>query len=59
MASKVSETEYLENKFDYVQVPSGGYINQAVYIVKYENLEIKDAEKNVDLDSDLLGSTQN
>lgn len=59
VASKVSETEYLENKFDYVQVPSGGYINQAVYIVKYENLEIKDAEKNVDLDSDLLGSTQN
>lgn len=59
VASRVSETEYLENKFDYVQVPSGGYINQAVYIVKYENLEIKDAEKNVDLDSDLLGSAKN
>lgn len=59
VASKVSETEYLENKFDYVHAPEGGYYNQAVYIVKYENLEIKDAEKNVDLDSDLLGSTQN
>lgn len=58
VASKVSETEYLENKFDYVQAPEGGFFNQAVYIVKYENLEIKDAEKEVDLDSDLLGSTE-
>jgi len=59
VASKVSETEYLENKFDYVQAPTGGFFNQAVYIVKYENLEIKDAEKDVDLDSDLLGSAEN
>src|SRR5699024_10300992 len=42
VAAMVGETEYLENKFDYVQSREGGYYNQAVYIVKYENLEIKD-----------------
>lgn len=59
VAAMISETEYLENKFDYLRAPEGGFFNQALYIVKYENLEIKDAEKNVDLDSDLLGSTEN
>lgn len=59
VAARVGETEYLENKFEYVQSPEGGYYNQAVYIVKYENLEIKDAEKELDLNSDLLGSTEN
>lgn len=59
VASKISETEYLENKFDYVKASTGGYYNQALYIVKYENLEIKDAEKDVNIDSDLLGSAEN
>ncbi|MCF8715179.1 LysM peptidoglycan-binding domain-containing protein [Joostella atrarenae] len=59
VASKVSETEYIENKFDYRKKLSGGYSNQAVYIVKYDNLEIKEAKNDANLDSNILGSTSN
>ena len=34
------ETEYVENKFRYNKSLSGGYINEAVYIVKYDDLRI-------------------
>lgn len=34
------ESEYLENKFRYTKKAFGGYINDAVYIVKYDNLTI-------------------
>jgi hypothetical protein len=34
------ETEYIENKFRYKKSLFGGYINDAVYIVKYEDLRI-------------------
>ena len=34
------ETEYIENKFRYNKSLFGGYVNQAVYIVKYDNLRI-------------------
>jgi LysM repeat protein/ABC-type branched-subunit amino acid transport system substrate-binding protein len=34
------ETEYVENKFRYSKKLFGGYINEAVYIVKYDNLKI-------------------
>jgi len=34
------ETEYIENKFRYNKSMFGGYINEAVYIVKYNNLRI-------------------
>jgi len=34
------ETEYLENKFRYNKSLFGGYVNEAVYIVKYDNLRI-------------------
>jgi len=34
------ETEYVENKFRYNKSLFGGYVNQAVYIVKYDNLRI-------------------
>ena len=37
------ETEYLENKFRYRKVFSGGYVNEAVYIVKYDDLRIIEA----------------
>lgn len=33
-------TEYVENKFAYKKKLSGGYYNDAVYIVKYKDLEI-------------------
>ncbi|MEX0996635.1 MAG: LysM peptidoglycan-binding domain-containing protein [Flavobacteriaceae bacterium] len=29
------ETVYVENKFNYQKAPSGGYVNNAVYILKY------------------------
>ncbi|NNF86298.1 MAG: LysM peptidoglycan-binding domain-containing protein [Winogradskyella sp.] len=35
------ETEYVENKFRYNKRLFGGYINEAAYIVKYEDLQIK------------------
>ena len=34
------ETEYIENKFRYSKNLFGGYVNEAVYIVKYDNLKI-------------------
>jgi hypothetical protein len=34
------QTTYLENKFQYVLQPYGGYKNEAGYILKYENLHI-------------------
>ncbi|WP_458627331.1 amino acid ABC transporter substrate-binding protein [Winogradskyella sp. PC D3.3] len=38
------ETEYIENKFRYKKAPLGGYINEAVYIVKYDDLRIVKAK---------------
>lgn len=39
------ETAYVENKFKYERVPSGGYINTAVYILKYaEDLNVIELE---------------
>lgn len=34
------ETEYVENKFRYSKKMFGGYYNEAVYIVKYDDLKI-------------------
>ena len=38
------ETEYSENKFRYSKKLFGGYINQASYIVRYDNLKIVSAD---------------
>src|SRR5690606_22150354 len=38
--SPENETVYIENKFRYEKSPSGGYCNQAAYILKY-NDELK------------------
>lgn len=35
------ETEYVENRFRYNKRLFGGYVNEAAYIVKYEDLQIK------------------
>ena len=35
-------TEYVENKFDYVKSPTGSYINNAIYILRYgEDMKLK------------------
>ncbi|MCA0153779.1 LysM peptidoglycan-binding domain-containing protein [Winogradskyella sp. 2Y89] len=34
------ETEYIENKFRYNKAMFGGYVNEAIYIVKYDDLRI-------------------
>ncbi|WP_400078630.1 LysM peptidoglycan-binding domain-containing protein [Winogradskyella sp. R77965] len=39
-SSDMIETEYIENKFRYKKSLFGGYVNEAVYIVKYDNLRI-------------------
>ena len=39
------ETEYVENKFRYAKKLFGGYYNEAVYIVKYDNLTIVEAKQ--------------
>ncbi len=36
-------TEYTENKFQYAKKTFGGYYNQAMYIVKYDDLKIIEA----------------
>lgn len=43
---RLGETSFLENKFAYLRNPykGGGYENQGVYIVRYENMEIKEVE---------------
>ena len=43
-SSSEVETEYVENKFRYSKKLFGGYYNEAVYIVKYDNLTIVEAE---------------
>ena len=43
-ANSNNETEHLENKFNYKALPTGGYSNEACYIVKYEDLRIINAE---------------
>jgi LysM repeat protein len=40
------ETEYVENKFRYSKKMFGGYYNEAVYIVKYEDLKIIEVTSN-------------
>lgn len=42
-SSDTIETEYVENKFRYNKSLFGGYMNEAVYIVKYDNLRIVEA----------------
>jgi len=39
------ETEYVENKFRYSKKMFGGYYNEAVYIVKYDELKIVEAKQ--------------
>lgn len=43
-AKKVGETHYIENKFKYDRKLHGGYYNTGVYIVKYQDLEIVEAQ---------------
>ncbi len=42
-STDIIETEYIENKFRYNKSLFGGYTNEAVYIVKYDNLRIIEA----------------
>ncbi|MTE27334.1 LysM peptidoglycan-binding domain-containing protein [Winogradskyella ouciana] len=42
-SSDVIETEYIENKFRYNKSLFGGYTNEAVYIVKFDDLRIVEA----------------
>ncbi|MGF1554757.1 LysM peptidoglycan-binding domain-containing protein [Paucihalobacter sp.] len=44
-SNEVMETAYLENKFKYNKKLFGGYYNDAVYIVKYDNLNIVEAKQ--------------
>lgn len=39
-SSDTVETEYVENKFRYTSDFFGGYVNQAVYVVKYDDLRV-------------------
>jgi len=39
-SSETIETEYIENKFRYNKSIFGGYINEAVYVVKYDDLRV-------------------
>ena len=42
-SSDVIETEYIENKFRYNKSLFGGYTNEAIYIVKFDDLRIVEA----------------
>ncbi|MFD0861261.1 LysM peptidoglycan-binding domain-containing protein [Sungkyunkwania multivorans] len=43
-ANYVGETRYFENKFNYQRNPIGGYYNNAVHIVQYDGLNIKEVK---------------
>ena len=45
-SSQVGETSYLENKFAYQKnaYRGGGYENQGVYIVQYDDMEVKELQ---------------
>jgi LysM repeat protein len=44
-ASSLGETEYVENKFNYLARPSGGFVNTAFYIARYkEDLTIEQVQ---------------
>lgn len=47
---QIGETSYVENKFAYLKNPNkgGGFENQGVYILNYNNLEIKEIKKEND-----------
>ncbi|TRZ41838.1 PBP1 and LysM peptidoglycan-binding domain-containing protein [Robertkochia solimangrovi] len=57
--SRVSEMEYVENKFDYRPSTEGGYYNRAMYIVTYDNLEIKEVKDDTNLYSEVPGGLKN
>nr|WP_314290455.1 LysM peptidoglycan-binding domain-containing protein [uncultured Capnocytophaga sp.] len=42
--TRIGETSFLENKFAYLKNSNkgGGYENQGIYIVRYENMEVKE-----------------
>ena len=44
--TRIGETSFLENKFTYLKnsYKGGGYENQGVYIVQYDNMEIKEVK---------------
>ncbi|MBM0652363.1 LysM peptidoglycan-binding domain-containing protein [Capnocytophaga genosp. AHN8471] len=44
--TRIGETSFLENKFAYLKnsYKGGGYENQGVYIVQYDNMEIKEVK---------------
>lgn len=44
-SNQVFETEYIENKFRYKKSFFGGYKNEAIYIVKYNDLKIVEAKQ--------------
>ncbi|MFK7750414.1 MAG: LysM peptidoglycan-binding domain-containing protein [Kordia sp.] len=39
-----TETNYVENKFDYRKKTFGGFFNQGVYIVRYDGLDVKEVK---------------
>lgn len=44
-SSQNIETEYVENKFRYTKDLFGGYYNEAVYVVKFDNMSILEAKR--------------
>ncbi|WP_198036588.1 LysM peptidoglycan-binding domain-containing protein [Cellulophaga lytica] len=43
----VGETEYIANKFNYVNKQNAGFTNTAVYIMQYNDMKIEEVEKVV------------
>lgn len=42
---KAPMTEYVENKFAYKKKTFGGYYNDTIYLVKYDNLNIVEVKQ--------------
>ena len=43
--SQIGETEYINNKFNYVPINDGAYLNQAYYLLKHKLYDIIEINK--------------
>ncbi|XLS28186.1 LysM peptidoglycan-binding domain-containing protein [Flavobacteriaceae bacterium M23B6Z8] len=51
VSQRVGETSYIENSFNYERNWSGTYANTSVYILYYEDLEVKRVPENIALNT--------
>ena len=44
-STKIGETEYINNKFNYVPLPGGAYINHGYYLLQHKQYDVLEINK--------------